>query len=445
MKLEYGNSLTAYEGSIMKNSVPHYDVVVVGASVGGSTAAILFAQQGLRVALIERSKDIDAYKKVCTHFIQASALPVIKRMGLAEAIEAAGGVRNGGKAWTHWGWLGSDVISNESHGYNIRRQVLDPLLRRQAAATPGIDFLPGMSLRELIYSDNRVVGIRASGPEREVEIRAQLVVGADGRYSPTAKLAGLPTREDANGRFMYFAHFRNLPLTTGQAAQLWLLDPDVAYALPNDEGITVLALALPKSKLAAFKSDLQRNFLKFFEDLPDGPNLKAAQQVTEVMGMLNIFNISRVPTAPGLALIGDAALAGDPVWGEGIGRAIQSAEWLVDATAAALAEGHSGAVDRALTQYRQKHRSTLAGRHARDVDFAQARPFNIFERLMYSAAARDSKLGQYTGPHTTRLVNFRQFPPFKAIIRALWVNLTYRDRTRPAASRPSPAQAGSLS
>jgi flavin-dependent dehydrogenase len=424
----------------MGSSAPHYDVVVVGASVAGSAAAILFAQQGLRVALIERSKDIDAYKKVCTHFIQAGALPIIQRMGLAEAIEAAGGVRNGGKAWTRWGWLGSDVISDESHGYNIRRQVLDPLLRRRAAATPGVDFLPGMSLRELLYSGDRVVGIRASGPDRKVmEIRTQLVVGADGRYSPTAELAGLPARELPNDRFMYFAHFRNLPLATGQAAQLWLLDPDVAYALPNDDGITVLALALPKSKLAAFKKDLQRNFLKFFEGLPDGPNLRAAEQVTGVMGMLEMANIFRTTTAPGLALVGDAALVADPVWGEGIGRAFQSAEWLVDATAAALAGGRPEVIDRALTQYRQKHHSALAGRFARDADFAQARPFNIFERLMYSAAARDPKLGQYTGPHTTRLANFRHFPPLKAIVQALWINLTYRDRTRQAIPRPSPA------
>jgi len=441
MQFEYGKGLNAHEGHLMKSSVPYYDVVVVGASVGGSAAAILFAQQGLRVALIERSKDIDAYKKVCTHFIQPDALPIIQRLGLAEDIEAAGGVRNGGKAWTRWGWLGSDVISDESHGYNVRRQVLDPLLRRRAATTPGVDFLPGLSLRELLYSGDRVVGIRASGPEREVvEIRTQLVVGADGRYSPTAKIAGLPAQEEPNERFMYFAHFRNLPLATGQAAQLWLLDPDVAYALPNDDGITVLSLALPKSKLAAFKSNLQDNFLKFFEGLPDGPNLRAARQITEVMGMLNMANIFRTTTAPGLALIGDAALVSDPVWGEGIGRAFQSAEWLVDATAAALAGGDSKAVDQALAQYRRKHDSALAGRFARDTDFAQARLFNIFERLMYSAATRDPQLGQYTGPHTTRLANFRHFPPLKAIVRAVWINLTYRDRTRQALPGPSLAQ-----
>ena len=71
----------------MRNSITHYDVVIVGASVGGATAAILFARQGLRVALVERHKDMNAYKQVCTHYIQESATPTIQRLGLAEAIE----------------------------------------------------------------------------------------------------------------------------------------------------------------------------------------------------------------------------------------------------------------------------------------------------------------------------------------------------------------------
>ncbi len=138
--------------------------------------------------------------------------------------------------------------------------------------------------------------------------------------------------------------------------------------------------------------------------------------------------ISRRPTAPGLALVGDATLAPDPVWGQGVGWAIQAAEWLVDTTAEALAEGHPERLDQAPERYRKQHQAAFGGRFARDADFARARPFNIFEWLMYSAAARDPKMARYTGPHTTRLANIRHFPPLKAIIRALWVNLTYREQ-----------------
>jgi len=74
---------------------PVYDVAIVGASIAGCTAAILFASQGLRVALIERHADLDAYKVLCTHFIQPNATPTIQRLGIAAALEAAGAVRNG--------------------------------------------------------------------------------------------------------------------------------------------------------------------------------------------------------------------------------------------------------------------------------------------------------------------------------------------------------------
>ena len=68
-----------------------YDVVIVGASIAGCTAATLLARQGLNVALVERQADPDAYKKPCTHYIQASATPTIQRLGLDRLIEAAGG------------------------------------------------------------------------------------------------------------------------------------------------------------------------------------------------------------------------------------------------------------------------------------------------------------------------------------------------------------------
>jgi flavin-dependent dehydrogenase len=414
----------------MKQSITHYDVIIVGASVGGCTAAIQFARQGLRVALLEHRKDINAYKKVCTHYIQPNAVPTLQRLGLADEIEAAGGIRNGGQAWTRWGWLGAGARKNDkSYGYSIRREILDPILRRQAAATPGVDFKPGTTLRELVYHHNRIVGIVAEEPDRQqLELRAQLVVGADGRNSRTAELAGVPARVKANNRFLYFAYFQNLTLATGQRNQVWYLEPEVAYALPNDNGLTLVGCALPKSKLAEFKQDIQGNFVRFFDRLPNGPNLRAAEQVSEVIGMLDMPLIYRRPTAPGLALVGDAALAPDPVWGNGIGWAMQAAEWLADTTAEALAEGRPERLDQALEQYRKQHQAAFGGRFARDADFAQARRFNFFERLMYSAAVRDPRLGQYTGPHTTNLANIRHFPPFKAIIRALWINLTYREQ-----------------
>ena len=86
-----------------------YDVAIVGASTAGCTAARLYAQRGARVALIERRPPIDAYKTICTHFIQSSATPTIAKLGLAPLIEARGAVHNSIDLWTRdSGWIVPD-------------------------------------------------------------------------------------------------------------------------------------------------------------------------------------------------------------------------------------------------------------------------------------------------------------------------------------------------
>ena len=67
-----------------------FDVVVVGASIAGCTTATLYARQGLKVALVDRETSTDYYKKICNHFIQPYAVQTFKRLGIVDALEAAG-------------------------------------------------------------------------------------------------------------------------------------------------------------------------------------------------------------------------------------------------------------------------------------------------------------------------------------------------------------------
>ena len=164
-----------------------FDAVVVGASVAGCTAARLYAQQGARVALVEKRPDADAYKTVCTHFIQSSATPTIEKLGLAALIEEHGAVRNSIDLWTPYsGWIRSR--SGTPHGYNVTRQELDPLLRRMTAETPGVELLSGYTATELLANGSpgvvvegrqRAPGLaRAPGGRRR---RARLARRQDGR------------------------------------------------------------------------------------------------------------------------------------------------------------------------------------------------------------------------------------------------------------------------
>jgi 2-polyprenyl-6-methoxyphenol hydroxylase-like FAD-dependent oxidoreductase len=399
-----------------------YDVIIVGASVAGSTAAIFYAEAGLRVALIERSQDIDAYKKACTHYLQAQAYPILKRLGMTNAIEEAGGVRNGGYAWTKYGWIG-DGVNPRRYGYNIRRELLDPLLRRKANDTPGVDLHLGTSMHGILQENGRFTGIQARQGRQEITLYANLIVGADGRYSRTAELANVPTKTFENNRFCYFAYYRNLPLASGRGGQTWFQDDTIAYAMPNDHDLTMVAVMKPKKELKAFKANLEENFEQFFLNLPSAPAIHEAERTTKILGMLDAPMVSRKTAVSGLALIGDAALASDPVWGNGMSWAFQAADWLVKATHKTLAAQDIEAIDASLQKYEQKHHDRLGERFARDVDFARGRSLNWLERLFYSAAVHEPKLARYTGPYSTRLNESRTWPPLTAIKEAVLVNL----------------------
>src|SRR4029453_804237 len=92
-------------------------------------------------------------------------------------------------------------------------------------------------------------------------------------------------------------------------------------------------------KLPAFKKDPEGCFARFLEGLPEGPQLAGAERVSKFMGATNLVNRSRPAATKHLPFVGDAALWSDPLWGIGCGWAFQSAEWLAEETAPALAGG----------------------------------------------------------------------------------------------------------
>ncbi|GAA4835707.1 NAD(P)/FAD-dependent oxidoreductase [Kitasatospora terrestris] len=409
-----------------QDAAPEYDVVIGGASLAGCAAAILLARRGVRVALLERRSDPSAYKVLCTHSITANAYPVLDELGLVPALEEAGAVRNDARWWTRWGWIEPKPAPGGPplpYAYNVRRSTLDPLIRSKAAETPGVDLLLGHQVAGVVRAGGRIVGVTASSPNGgEREFRARLVVGADGKDSAVAKCAEVATRRFENSRFGYLAHFRNLPLHGG-IGQTWFLEPDMAYAFPNDDGVTVLAVLPDKKKLPAFREDREGSFLEFVRGLPEAPPIDSAERVSKIIGTVDHPLHSRRPTAPGLALIGDAALTGDPLWGVGCGWALQSAQWLAEAVAPAVAG--RGGVDRALAVYARRHRR-LTAHQLMAADFARSRPFNPAERLVFAAAARDADLARHMHRFASRLIGPARFLNPAVLAKSAYVNLTHR-------------------
>ncbi|MCM1970532.1 NAD(P)/FAD-dependent oxidoreductase [Streptomyces sp. NPDC002812] len=403
-----------------------YDVVISGAGLAGSAAAILLARRGVRVALLERRSDPEAYKVLCTHSITANAYPVLDELGLVPDLEKAGAVRNTARWYTRWGWIEPKPAPGGPelpYAYNVRRSTLDPLIRSRAAQTPGVDLLLGHQVTEVVREAGRTVGVRASTPQGEREIRARLVVGADGKDSAVAKHAGMRTVTRPNNRFGYLAHFRNLPLRDG-IGHTWFLEPDMAYAFPNDDGVTVLAVLPDKKRLPEFREDLEGSFAAFVRALPEAPAIDSAERVSKIIGTVDYPLHMRKPTAPGLALIGDAALTGDPLWGVGCGWALESARWLAEAVAPAAAG--RGDLGRSLRRYARKHGRKLSGHQTLAIDFAKSRPFNPGEELVFAAAARDAAMARHMHLFASRLIGPVRFLNPVVLAKASLINIRHR-------------------
>jgi 2-polyprenyl-6-methoxyphenol hydroxylase-like FAD-dependent oxidoreductase len=364
------------------------DVVIAGGSVAGCTLATLLGRQGVRATVLEKSPKPEHYKVVCSHFIQAGATPVLRRLGIADAMEDAGAVRNGLELYTPGG--GWYVMPDADHGYNLRREKLDPMLRELAAGTPGVTVRRGVAVTAVLRDGaGRPAGVRGrTAAGEEVEVAAKVVVGADGRGSAIARLAGVPGRVLPHGRFGYMAYYEGLELQAGgRRSQMWLLGRDVLYCFPNDDGLTIAAAFLHKDRLPAFRADKEAAFLAAFDGLDRGPDLRGARRASPLIGKLDVPNVRRPAGRPGVAFVGDAAQASDPVWGVGVGFALQSAAWLADELAGPIVAGTDP--DPALARYARRHRRHLLGHHLQMSDFATGRDLNPVERALHRAAARD--------------------------------------------------------
>jgi flavin-dependent dehydrogenase len=375
-----------------------FDVVVVGASIAGCTAARLFALAGARVLLIDRRPDPAAHKVTCTHAILSSAVPTIERLGLAELLEERGAVRTMPEAWTPYSGL-IDFPDDAPHGYGVTRATLDPMLRELAANTPGVELALGQIAVGLLGDGGRIEGVQLADADGSLRsVQAKLVVGADGRHSAVARFAQLRGRVRPTHRFFYFSYWRGLrPRIT--RPRLWLFDPDAAATFPNEDDLTVVVVGPHRSRLAEFRADTEGAYDRVARSLPGGPDLSTGERVSKLIGALDHPNVLRPAAKPGVALVGDAAIAADPLFGVGCGWAFQTGGWLVDHTAGALAGGD---LDDALDRYRRAFRRRLAGHYLLIADFATGRKLRLNERAGLRAAALDQGFARAIEDVTSR-------------------------------------------
>ncbi|TMB94017.1 MAG: hypothetical protein E6J42_12145, partial [Chloroflexi bacterium] len=173
---------------------PMYDAIVVGARCAGSPTAMLLARSGYKVLLVDR----DSFPSdiMSTHFIHLPGKARLQRWGLLDKVIATGAppIERG---TLHFNGMSfqppppplPEGISPET--ICPRRIELDKILV-DAAVEAGAEMRENFPVRDLLWEQERVIGVRGGPRDSEVEESARIVIGADGLHSTIARLVKPP-------------------------------------------------------------------------------------------------------------------------------------------------------------------------------------------------------------------------------------------------------------
>jgi menaquinone-9 beta-reductase len=310
-----------------------FDVVIVGARCAGSPLALLLARQGLSVCLVDRAKFPS--ETPSTHLIQPCGVQLLDRLGVLDAVLAAGAV-----PLDRLTMVVDDVVRIEAtldeaqfrqSSLCVRRVTLDALLV-DAAAAAGVDVRTGLRATDLISEGGRVIGVNtAAGP-----IHGQLVVGADGRHSTVASRVGAREYHVAPaGKMFAWAYFEDVPDREGRV-RIGRRGARAFLAGPTDGELYMAAVGVDMAEQAEFHTDRDANFIAAIRGWPELADIVAdGRRVGPIRVLTNWHGYFREAAGPGWVLVGDAGHFKDPTPGQGIGDAFRQADRL----AAAIDDG----------------------------------------------------------------------------------------------------------
>jgi menaquinone-9 beta-reductase len=341
------------------------DVVVVGAGPAGAATAILLAERGWSVTLLDKAAF--PRPKICGEYLSPEAARVLDRLAVLKAVDQAGaqplrgmkiiapdGTALEGLYPTSGPWRGY-----RDHGLAIPREVLDRILVDRARGLP-VDVRERHRVTGLLHQAGSVTGVTAQDEDgRDLKIPARLVIGADGRASAVASSLGLVRRH----RLRRMALIQYVSGLEGieDCGEIYLDPPDYAILNPVAPGLVNLGLVVPLGHARPFARRLETFFGARLRQLrhlaPRLDGMKAEGRLT-AMGPL-AYKVAE-PQVGGVMLVGDAAGFYDPFTGEGMFTALRSAELLTETAHAALTRDDVS-MD-ALAVYAARRRAELAAK-----------------------------------------------------------------------------------
>ena len=294
-----------------------YDVIVVGSGPGGSVTAGYAAKHGAKVLILERRAEVGV-PVLCGEGISKNVTEFEMLKGtsrwMANKMDGARIYSPDGTRVT----LAAERAGSET-GYVIYRDIFDQTLA-QTAIKWGAELQLNTNVTGLLFEKGKIAGVKAQHFGKEIDINADIVVGADGVESRVGKWAGINTtlkpidletcaqytltNVDVEKEFCHF--YLGTKIAPGGYVWIFPKAKDVANV-----GIGVLA-NLSKPGLAL---QLLDNFIMSHLGLKQGKPLRlitGADPVAEPIESVRDH----------LILVGDAARQVDPITGGGVTTAL---------------------------------------------------------------------------------------------------------------------------
>ena len=343
--------------------MPDAEAIVVGGGPAGSTLAAALAEAGHDVLLLDKARF--PRHKPCSDYVNPAGALLLDDMGvLSDALRF--GARRMDGMLVHapdGGRFLADYagVRPGAGALGLSRLHLDRLLLDRAKAA-GVIVRERAHVRDVIRDNGRVAGVVATIDGTSQDIRAPLVIGADGRSSAVARSLHLSAPLRWPRKTALAAHYRGVTgldrfgemhVGYGAYAGLALLE----------DGLTNVTVVVPDRAVANRAGSIEHLFAATIHSLAEvARKLDGAERVDRIRGVGSMACRARRVSSDGFLLVGDAASFLDPFAGEGIYEAIRGALLAAPVASAALRAGDTSAA--ALAPYRAARRRAFGAKRA---------------------------------------------------------------------------------
>jgi menaquinone-9 beta-reductase len=311
-----------------------YEIITVGGGLGGSALAKAMAEHGARVLVLEREHQFK--DRVRGEVMAPWGVAEAKALGIYEPIRATCGQDIQWFAFSMGPGPGTprDLIATTPQqlpslalNHPRRQEVL-----LEAAREAGAEVRRGATVRDIRPGAPSCVMIEQEG--KQEELQARLIVGADGRNSLARQRAGFPIQQDPERLLVTGVLLEEL-YTSPQDINHFIVNSTLGQSVPwVPQGNGRVRAYLVHTKATSVRLQGLEDFPRFVAESVRCGVPAEWYAGAKVIGPLATFDGADTwaehPYKEGIVLVGDAAAASDPTWGQGLSLTVRDVRVLRD-------------------------------------------------------------------------------------------------------------------